>query len=199
MQIFGKIFFVLFFPICLIALPDQNRVQKAQEAKQYESWVVTDKTGKTVLIEGEAISKNSKILASSLNDLGNMYADELSKHINNSEESPFLGWLEIKSVNLCSSKSLRNRLYDEYVRRIQSFLEPGCKDIAYIFIVSDISEEKKILLGHTMIAVRNERNSLSFFPAILRSDARGRGLEDIVNNKEFELVTISWFSNSLKN
>lgn len=82
MKILNRIVLALSFPVYLSAAmePSANAwIQEALLAQQSASWMATDKTGENILVEAEVVSKNSKILAASLNDLANMYADAMSK------------------------------------------------------------------------------------------------------------------------
>lgn len=185
-----KILVLVLAPASLMgaAQPSSAWMQEVLSAPQSGAWIVQDRTGKTVLVEGEIISSNDRVISSE--DVASLFADVMQGTFVNIYDVSKLFWFYSKVNNLVAGKDRRDRLYDAYIQKMSMPVTQAGGEIYYIFTVSDVLEGSKKLLGAVLFDVQKdflfgtvELDLISLIP-----ETQSRGLSTILASSIFKIL-----------
>ncbi len=195
-----RILVFMLFPAGLAAAaaaPAGDWIAEARASQQSGAWTVTDKTGKTVLVEGELISRESRIISSgayrealsSMADVMQVPDWELATSHPLIFLNPLVFILMMKM--LFQGKQFRDVLYDQYIDRINDVLSQENNAPNYIFTASELQPDgKKILLGIVMFDIDKDDpyGTVGLGPLAVTPEAQGRGISKILSSSIFKFL-----------
>ena len=177
-------------PACLMGMDQAANawMQEVLSAPQSGAWTVQDRTGKTVLVEGEIISKDSRLISSE--EVASLFADVMQGTFINIYDVSKLFWIYSKVNNFVAGKDRRDRLYDAYIQKMSVPVAQAGGEIYYIFTVSDVLEGSKKLLGAVLFDIQKdfvfgtvELDIISVIP-----ETQSRGLSTILASSIFNIL-----------
>lgn len=173
--------------------PSSAWLQEARSGQQYGAWTTQDKTGKTILVQGEVISSNGRIIASEqdLEKIVSLFADVMAGTFENISEVSKLGWLYAKANSWWTGKTHRDRIYDVYIENIKSVMHESDKDIYYIVTVSELQADGSVsLLGAAIFDIKQdfEYGTVELDVVSVKQEAQSRGLLTILGATIFKLL-----------
>jgi ribosomal protein S18 acetylase RimI-like enzyme len=198
MNTFKKILFgLLLTPACLLGMKteqEKNWIQDAIASKQYGAWVTENNKKNKVIIEGELVTKNSKIFTSQddIKVLGNMYADIML--IPNTEiiNTYTTVWLFFNIKSLCTWSTNRERLYNTYTEKIKELMAEKSDDLFYIFTARkpELENGKKVFLGSVVFDIKKHYTygTVELDCFVIKPEAQGLGLSKIFASAIFKLL-----------
>ena len=191
-----QLIFLVLFPVCLMGMEQHSSqwIQEARACQQYGSWTGLDKTGKPVIVEGEVISRDSRIVSSGA------YVESLNT-MADVMQVPDLEWIRsypLVALNplvlflyaklYCQGKQFRDWIYDSYMERIDEAASQVSDEVHYLFTVKELDSEK--LLGIVMFQVgkEHEHGTVELGPLAVTPEAQGRGLSKILTCSILKLL-----------
>lgn len=191
-----QILVLVLAPACLVgaAQPSSAWVKEALSCQQSESWIVVDKTGKKVRVDGEVISNDSKIISSGAYiDVLNTMADVMQ--VPDLELARSYPLINLNPLLLCvhaklyyQGKQFRDWIYESYISRIDEALLNKNDSVHFIFTVRELDSEK--LLGIVMFEVGKDHvyGTVELGPLAVTQEARGRGLSNVLSCSILKLL-----------
>jgi ribosomal protein S18 acetylase RimI-like enzyme len=157
------------------------------------AWLVTDKTGKIVLVEGGSVSPWQHGVISSeadLDHLSAMFADTFEQiFIDLGKESRVAHFFS-KSLDFIHNKNHHDRFYDECIEKMSTALTQRHGDLYYVFTVSEQLGDKKTLLGAVIFDIKGEYDfgTVELDLIAVKPEAQGRGLSAILASTIFKFL-----------
>jgi ribosomal protein S18 acetylase RimI-like enzyme len=172
---------------------EKSWVQEASSCKHAGSWIATDKNSKPIIVEGEMLSKDSKIVSSDddLNVLSAMFADTMQKPLIDLANSSRMVCIFSKLAKVYTGKNLRDRLFYSYINEINKAMSQKGNNLSYIFTVSEPqSNGKKLLLGSVIFNIKKHYayGAVELDHFVIKPEAQGRGLSTILASAIFKLL-----------
>ncbi len=193
------LFVFILFPGCLLAIEKSSHdgVQEVLSCKPAGAWIAQGKNGKTVVVEGALITKDSNVITSGayLNILG-VLADVLqTPNLEVVETYPLVLLNPLLLLSplkmLFEGKNFRDLLYDKYVGEFNNVLSQECGDLLYLFTVSELQDNgEKVLLGSICFCIKEEYEygSIDVKMFAVKQEAREIGLGKILLSSVFKLL-----------
>lgn len=147
-------------PVSLLGMeqPLNSWIQEARSGKHYGSWMGIDRTGKPVIVEGEIISRNGRIISSEsdLKKLASVMADVMQAPGKQLDSLWYVRYYR-KVAEWYTGKDFRDRICDQYIEKLGMAMLQGSGDLYYIFTISELrSDGGKELLGSIIFDIKQE-------------------------------------------
>ncbi|MFH1832534.1 MAG: GNAT family N-acetyltransferase [bacterium] len=175
------------------SVQEKNWIQEALACPCAGAWTTLNKNGKTVIIEGELISKTGRVISSEadVKKVASMFADIMQGVFVESAKASRVVWLVTKLQEWATGKNYRDCLYDELTEDMSDAMLSANNDLWYIFTVSDLQNDgTKTLLGAALFDIKKDYayGTVELDLISVTPEGQGRSLSTILAGAIFNFL-----------
>lgn len=188
------VFIFLLFSSSLIGRdkPTNNWVAEALSCSRKGAWLTQDKNEKTVIVEGEIINKDCKLLSSEINlkNVAALFAIAMDQTVIDWTKASRLVRYYIKCRSFFTGKSAKYRRYGIFCEKIKTQMQQNNGDLYYLFTVSEYVDNKKTLLGAIIFDAKKDYDygTVEIDLLSVKPEAQSRGLSTILAGSIFKFL-----------
>lgn len=175
----------------------EDWIAEAKSGVSAGSWTTQDKSGTTVIVEGEIISRESRMFSSGAHlEIMRFSADVMSDsdlalvrtHWPWIFFNPGIAFIGLQM--LCCCKSYRDISYGRALKIVDGILSGEIDGLYYVFTVSEQRGEEKVLLGKVSFNIKKDYpyGTVELTGLVVKPEAQGRGLSKILSSGIFKLL-----------